>query len=131
MRILLESHVSGDGPVTCREYSAEAGNLEWDERSPLPSEITYVIQCARVHAEDATGVPMVLDQLSIQCARPVDSLRCFYFTLIFQHATGIGEPVIVVLDLSGNVIEPEVTDFDDAEAYARYVRQKGFRIDPS
>ena len=53
-----------------------------------------------------------------------DGVRYYYFQLSFQQSDGEGDPVSLILNLHGEVIDPEVTRFDSQKAYARHLYGK-------
>jgi hypothetical protein len=118
------SETGGAGPIEIRQYFAEDRHVSWDGCAPLPRSLPALLRKARSHAEQVAGGPVYLDQLNLQETGAADGARHYYYTLYFHREDGRGDPVSLVMDLRGTVIEPEVHRFATRKAYTDFVYGK-------
>jgi hypothetical protein len=124
MKVLLMSETSGRNPIEFRQYFAEVRQVSWDGCAPLPQSLPAVLRKARSHAEQVAGGPVYLSQLNLQEAGTEGGDRQYFYTLYFNRCDETGNQISVVMDLRGNVIEPEVRHFKSQKDYANFAYGK-------
>ncbi len=92
----------------------------WDGCSPLDVELNDVIRTAVNYARRYPNSTARVRQVTLAWLPAASQERYYYFTVEVEMANG-DDYQEVILDIDGNVIEPEVRTFQDEDEYYRYL----------